>query len=65
MRNIVNGLLIKGQKVLVAHRSEDRRSYPDTWSFPGGHVEEGETFEKALVRELAEEVGVSATYPAV
>ena len=61
MRNIVNGLLIQGQQVLLAHRSEDRGSYPDTWSFPGGHVEEGETFEEALVRELAEEIGVSAT----
>jgi mutator protein MutT len=61
MRNIVNGLFIQGQKVLLAHRSENRGSYPDTWSFPGGHVEEGETFEEALVRELAEEIGVSAT----
>lgn len=61
MRDIVNGLLIRGQDILLAHRSEDRCSYPGTWSFPGGHVEHGETFEEALVRELAEEIGVSAT----
>lgn len=61
MRDIVNGLLLQGQQVLMAHRSADRNSYPDTWSFPGGHVEVGEALEDALVRELAEEIRVSAT----
>lgn len=61
MRNIVNGLLLRGKNVLLAHRSADRTNYPDTWSFPGGHVEDGETLEQALVRELTEEVGVLAT----
>lgn len=58
MADIVNGLLVKDGQVLMALRSPERRSYPNTWSFPGGHVEKGETLECALARELSEEIGI-------
>jgi len=61
MREIVNGLLLQGESILLAHRSSARSSYPDTWSFPGGHVDDGETLQEALVRELDEEIGVLPT----
>ncbi len=60
MPDIVNGLLIQDSKVLLARRSPLRRNYPGSWSFPGGHVEPGETLEQALHRELDEEIGVTA-----
>ena len=60
MQDIVNALLIRGDTVLLSRRSAHRRTYPDRWSFPGGHVEAGESLEAALIRELREEVGVEA-----
>ncbi len=30
--------------------------YPDMWDIPGGHVEEGETPEQCIVREMKEEM---------
>lgn len=59
MRQIVNGLLLKDSNILLARRSAARANYPGCWSFPGGHVEPGESREEALSRELGEEIGVS------
>jgi 8-oxo-dGTP diphosphatase len=60
---VVAGILIRQGRVLLCHRSADRSWYPDVWDFPGGHVEEGETPHRALVRELREELGIEAEAP--
>lgn len=45
-------------RVLLAQRPEGK-SMAGLWEFPGGKVEEGETPEIALIRELEEELGIS------
>jgi len=35
--------------------------FKDTWSFPGGGLDEDETPEEAIVREFGEEVGLKVT----
>ena len=60
---VVAGLLRRADRVLLCHRTADRQWYPDAWDLPGGHVEDGETPEQALVRELREELGVEVVVP--
>jgi len=60
---VVAGALILDRKVLLCHRSSAREWYPNVWDLPGGHVEPGETPSAALVRELAEEIGVHIAGP--
>jgi len=55
---VVAAALIDGDgRVLLAQRPEGK-SLAGQWEFPGGKVEEGETPEIALIRELEEELGI-------
>lgn len=58
MHVVVAGVLVRADRVLLGHRSPERRWYPDVWDLPGGHVEPGESELQALARELREELGV-------
>jgi 8-oxo-dGTP diphosphatase len=44
-------------RVLLAQRPEGK-AMAGLWEFPGGKVDPGETPEAALIRELAEELGI-------
>ncbi|HET7851401.1 MAG TPA: 8-oxo-dGTP diphosphatase MutT [Methyloceanibacter sp.] len=50
-------LLDSSGSILIAKRPEGR-SLAGLWEFPGGKVEPGESPEHALIRELAEELGI-------
>lgn len=50
-------LIDPDNRVLIAQRPEGK-SMAGLWEFPGGKVEDGETPENALLRELDEELGV-------
>lgn len=53
------GLLIDSEgRMLLGLRAHDKPVAPDLWDIVGGRVEPGETPERALVREITEELGV-------
>lgn len=59
---IVNGVVVKDGKILLAQRSFEEKHVPGRWSPPGGKLEEMNTvwhaLEKTVKKEILEETGV-------
>lgn len=59
MKNRVAGIIYKDDYVLLVHREKGYGSEKMIYNvIPGGGVEENETLEEALRREILEEVGI-------
>lgn len=57
MLHAADGILVgeNGRIVLILRKGV---TYYNFWALPGGTVDEGETIEEALIREMKEETGV-------
>ncbi len=51
---VVAAIIIQDNKVFATQRGYGE--FKDGWEFPGGKIEEGETPQEALVREIEEEL---------
>lgn len=56
---VVAAIIRKENSVFATQRGYG--DYKDWWEFPGGKVEEGETPERALIREIKEELDSDIT----
>lgn len=56
---VVTGLIRKDTKILLGLRPTGE-TLAGHWEFPGGKIDQGETPQEALRRELQEEVGIDA-----
>jgi 8-oxo-dGTP diphosphatase len=57
MTEVAVGILRKNGKILICQRKKGGR-YELKWEFPGGKLENGETTEQCLRRELREELTI-------
>ena len=56
--DVVAAVIMKNDLFLIANRSFEDNS-EGIWEFPGGKVEENETFNSALMREIKEELSLN------
>nr|CAD6432795.1 8-oxo-dGTP diphosphatase MutT [Rhizobium sp. Q54] len=55
-------LVDSDNRILLAQRPQGKE-LAGLWEFPGGKVEQGETPEETLIRELQEELGITTRIP--
>ncbi|WP_461815792.1 (deoxy)nucleoside triphosphate pyrophosphohydrolase [Faecalimonas sp.] len=53
---VVAAIIIDSEKIFATQRGYGE--FKDGWEFPGGKIEEGETSQEALVREIKEELDI-------
>ena len=58
MKKSVACIAFENRKVLIAHRNPVGQM-GNRWEFPGGKIDENETDEQAIIREMNEEFGIS------
>ena len=57
---VTAAIIVRDGKFLIAQRKLNDDMFGGLWEFPGGKVEDGETPEECLARELKEELDIEA-----
>jgi 8-oxo-dGTP diphosphatase len=57
MKQVAAAIIHKDDKILIAQRAVDDECGM-LWEFPGGKLEEGETLEECIIREIREELNL-------
>lgn len=60
MVNVVVGIVERDNKILLIQR--ERGDFIGLWGIPGGKVEECEHIDKAIEREMLEEIGIKMNF---
>ena len=58
MIDVVAAVIKKNNKYFIAQRNRHKH-FPFYWEFPGGKVDNDESFEQALKREIHEELSIN------
>ena len=61
--DVAVGVLIRADGDFLLTSRPPGKVYDGYWEFPGGKLEDGETVEQALHRELIEEIGLAISAP--
>ena len=56
---VVAAALVDADRRILMQRRPPGKAHAGLWEFPGGKIEPGERARDALVRELAEELGIA------
>lgn len=54
--------ILSANKILLQKRPNDSKNFPGFWTFPGGHIDQGEDSLNAIIREVKEETGIEITH---
>ncbi len=54
---VTSAIIVKDNKILITQKGPQGR-FANKWEFPGGKIDQGETPEECIVRELLEELEI-------